>query len=154
MAHHCELAGLVDRSVDYLRAAGVASTRIVAIPEALSYFQRADAAMSTLEPSAANSRRHIDIILGLMEVGRFAILPSRLRELSARARQLSGRDGVSCDASVTAAILFQDARAKLQEGGRRGARHLRDLRADLQQVKRHLTTSHTPRHGWTLPHRL
>lgn len=113
MAHHCELAGLVDRSVDYLRAAGVASTRIVAIPEALSYFQRADAAMSTLEPSAANARRHIDIILGLMEVGRFAILPSRLRELSARARELSSRDGVQCDASVTAAILFQDARAKL-----------------------------------------
>ncbi|NRF67469.1 AAA family ATPase [Aquincola sp. S2] len=113
MAHHCELAGMTDREVDYLYAAGLASTRIVAIPEALSYFSRADAALARLEPSTRNARRNIDVILGMMEVGRFAILPSRLRALSERARNLSRMDGVTCDATMTAAILFQDARAKL-----------------------------------------
>lgn len=113
MAHHCELAGMTDREVDYLHAAGLASTRIVAIAEAVSYFTRADAAMARLEPTPRNSMRHIDVILGLMEVGRFAILPSRLRALSERARELSRRDGVKCDATMTAAILFQDGRAKL-----------------------------------------
>jgi class 3 adenylate cyclase/tetratricopeptide (TPR) repeat protein len=113
MAHHCELAGMTDREVDYLRAAGLASTRIVAIPEALSYYARADAAMARLEPTARNATRHIDVLLGLMDVGRFAILPSRLIALSKRARELSRMEGVSCDATMTAAILFQDGRAKL-----------------------------------------
>jgi len=113
MAHHCEAAGMTDREVDYLHAAGLASTRIVAIPEALSYFARADAAIARLEPTARNARRNIDIILGMMEVGRFAILPSRLRALSERARRLSRMDGVTCDAAMTAAILFQDGRARL-----------------------------------------
>lgn len=123
MAHHCELAGMTDREVDYLHAAGLASTRMVAIPEALSYFTRADAALARLEPTARNARRNIDVLLGLMEVGRFAILPSRLRVLSERARKLSRMDGVSCDAAMTAAILFQDGRAKLyssQYGEARG----------------------------------
>ena len=113
MAHHCEQAGMIDREVDYLVAAGQASTRIVAIPEALSYFERADAAIAHLEPTARNARRNIDVILGMMEVGRFAILPSRLRALGARAKELSQLDGVTCDAAMTAAILFQDGRAKL-----------------------------------------
>lgn len=113
MAHHCELAGLTDREVDYLQAAGVASTRIVAIPEALSYFRRADAALERLEPNARNAMRHIAVILGMMEVGRFAILPSKLRALSARARTLAQLDGVTCDDAVMASILFQDARARL-----------------------------------------
>jgi hypothetical protein len=42
--------------------------------------------------------------LGSMEVGRFAILPSRLRALSGRADQLSRLDGVPRDATMTAAI--------------------------------------------------
>jgi class 3 adenylate cyclase/tetratricopeptide (TPR) repeat protein len=113
MAHHCELAGMTDREVDYLYAAGLASTRIVAIPEALSYFSRADSAVARLEPTARNATRNIDIILGMMEVGRFAILPSRLRALSERARKLSNMDGVMCDATMTAAILFQDGRGKV-----------------------------------------
>jgi len=113
MAHHCELAGMTDREVDYLYAAGLASTRIVAIPEALSSFARADAAIARLEPSPRNAKRHIDIILGMMEVGRFAILPSRLRALSERADQLSRIEGVPRDATITAAIMFQDGRAKV-----------------------------------------
>jgi tetratricopeptide (TPR) repeat protein len=48
-----------------------------------------------------------------MEVGRFAILPGRLVALSERARALSRTAGVACDAAMTAAILFQDGRAKL-----------------------------------------
>ena len=113
MAHHCQHAGMTDREVDYLYAAGLASTRIVAIPEALSYFTRAEAAIARLEPTARNATRNIDIILGMMEVGRFAILPGRLRALSERARSLSRMDGVTCDATTMSAILFQDGRAKV-----------------------------------------
>ena len=113
MAHHCELAGMTDREVDYLYAAGVASTRIVAIPEALSYFSRADAAIARLEPNPRNARRNIDIILGMMEVGRFAILPSRLRALSERALELSRMEGVASDATMTAAIMFQGGRTQV-----------------------------------------
>jgi tetratricopeptide (TPR) repeat protein len=113
MAHHCQLAHDIDREVDYLHAAGRASTRIVAIPEALSYFSRADMAIARLEPTGRNVTRHIEIMLGMMEVGRFAILPSQLRALSERARKMSTMDGVTCDAAMTAAILFQDARANV-----------------------------------------
>ncbi|MEY2687578.1 MAG: hypothetical protein RL375_1776 [Pseudomonadota bacterium] len=113
MAHHCHLAGDIDREVDYLHAAGRASTRLVAIPEALSYFSRADAAIAQLGQDGPTVTRHIEIILGMMDVGRFAILPSQLRALSARARRMSLMDGVTCDATMTAAILFQDARANV-----------------------------------------
>jgi len=116
MAHHCGEAGLLDREVDYLYAAGRASTRMVAIPQALSYFSRAEQRMSKLAQSPANTRRHIEIILGMMEVGRFAILPARLLELGALAKQLSQRKGVDCDAQVRAAILFQEGRALLYLG--------------------------------------
>jgi hypothetical protein len=58
MAHHCELAGMTEREVEYLYAAGLASTRIVAIPEALSYFDRADAAIGRLEPLAERQAQH------------------------------------------------------------------------------------------------
>jgi class 3 adenylate cyclase/tetratricopeptide (TPR) repeat protein len=129
MAHHCELAGMTDREVDYLYAAGLASTRIVAIPEALSYFSRADAAIARLEPSPRNATRNIDIILGMMEVGRFAILPSRLRALSQRARDLSRGAGVTCDAAMTAAILFQDGRAKLYSS------HYTEARSIFQEIR-------------------
>lgn len=124
MAHHCELAGLADREVDYLVAAGRASTRVVAIAQALSYYERADAAMARLAPTAANARRHIDIMLGLLEVGRFAILPSRLRALSERARQLSQQEGVTCDAAMNAAILFQDGRANVYTSRYEAARRI------------------------------
>ena len=113
MAHHCELAGMTDREVDYLYAAGLASTRIVAIPQALSYFNRANAAIERLEPNARNARRNIDIIIGMMEVGRFAILPSHVVALSERARNLARVEGVAADAALTSAILFQDGRARL-----------------------------------------
>jgi class 3 adenylate cyclase/tetratricopeptide (TPR) repeat protein len=130
MAHHCEQAGMTDREVDYLVAAGLASTRIVAIPEALSYFQRADAAIGHLEPSARNAKRNIDIILGMMEVGRFAILPSRLRSLNERARELARVDGVTCDAAMTAAILFQDGRTKLYSS------RYAEARSVFQEIRR------------------
>ena len=130
MAHHCELAGMTDREVDYLVAAGRASTRIVAIAEALSYFARADAAIARLEPNARNASRHIDVILGLMEVGRFAILPGRLMALSERARSLSRMDGVICDAARTSAILFQDGRAKLY------ASYYAEARTIFQEIRR------------------
>ncbi len=113
MAYHCERAALVDREVDYLYAAGLASTRLVAIPQALSYFSRADSAIARLPVTAVNARRHIEIILGTMEVGRFAILPSRLVALSKQARALLQTDGVTLDPALTAAILFQDGRAQL-----------------------------------------
>ncbi len=113
LAHHCEGAGMSEREVDYLLAAGAASTRVVAIAEALSYYERADAVMSRLDATAGNARRHIDVLVGLMEVGRFAIVPSRLRALSERARELSRREGVHCDAATTTAILFQDGRANV-----------------------------------------
>lgn len=124
MAHHCELAGLTDREVDYLLAAGRESTRVLAIAQALSYYERADAAMARLEPTARNVRRHIDIVLGLMEVGRFAILPSRLRALSERARQMAQREGVTGDDAMTAAILFQDGRANVYTSRYEAARSI------------------------------
>jgi len=113
MAHHCLEACLHDKKVDYLCAAGVASTRLVAIPEALSYFSRAQETVAGLEPTPHNARRHIDIILGMMEVGRFTILPSRLIELGALARRLAGLDGVACDPLTISSILFQEGRAQL-----------------------------------------
>ena len=131
MAHHCELAGMTNREVDYLYAAGLACTRIVAIPEALSHFTRADAAIARLAPCAATATRNLHIILGMMEVGRFAILPSRLRALSDRARQLSRMDGVACDAAMTAAILFQDGRAKLYSSQYAAAR---DIFREIRQL--------------------
>ncbi len=122
MAHHCQLGGLADQEVDYLYKAGIASTRIVAIAEALSYFARADVAVSQLPTDARNARRAIDIILGMMEVGRFAILPSRLIALSEKARSLASSAGVTCDAATLAAILFQDGRAKLYSSNYADAR--------------------------------
>src|SRR5204863_3575639 len=93
------------------------------------YFSRADAAIARLEPTARNATRNIDIILGMMEVGRFAILPSRLRTLSERARNLSRVDGVTCDATMTAAILFQDGRAKLYSS------HYAEARSIFQEMR-------------------
>lgn len=133
MAHHCQLAGDIDREVDYLHAAGVASTRIVAITEALSYFSRAEVAVARLEQTGRNLTRHIEIILGMMEVGRFAILPSQLRALSERAREMSLRDGVTCDAAMTAAILFQDARANVYSSRYAQAR---SMFQDIRQLGR------------------
>ena len=124
MAHHCRQAGMIDREVDYLYAAGLASTRIVAIPEALSYFSRAEAALGQLEPTARNATRHIDIILGTMDVGRFAILPGRLRALSEQARSLSRREDVSCDATTMASILFHDGRARVYSSRYAEARNI------------------------------
>jgi len=113
MAHHCREANLPGREVDYLYAAGLASTRMVAIAEALSYFTRAEEVVGALPQTPHNVRRHIDIILGLMEVGRFAILPKRLMELGALARRLSQVEGVTLDAATFSAILFQEGRAHL-----------------------------------------
>jgi class 3 adenylate cyclase/tetratricopeptide (TPR) repeat protein len=112
MAHQCQQAGWFDREVDYLMEAGRASTRLVAIPQALASFERAAEIISTLEPSSLNTRRHIDTILGMMEVGRFAILPRRLQVLSERARLLARTDG-SFDVNTLATILFQDGRTKV-----------------------------------------
>ena len=116
MAHHCQEASLPDKEVDYLFAAGRASTRMVAIAEALSYFSRAERVIATLEQTPRNVSRHIDIILGMMEVGRFAILPDRLMELGALARSLSAIDGVDCDTATVSAIMFQEGRAHLYCG--------------------------------------
>jgi class 3 adenylate cyclase/tetratricopeptide (TPR) repeat protein len=116
MAHHCHEANLPDKEVDYLYAAGVASTRVVAVAEALSLFSRAEELVSSLEATPRNVARHIDIILGLMEAGRFAILPKRLMELGALARRLSQLPGVSCEATTIASILFQEGRALLYSG--------------------------------------
>jgi class 3 adenylate cyclase/tetratricopeptide (TPR) repeat protein len=113
MVYHCHEANLSEKEVDYLHAAGRASTRLVAIPQALAYFSRAREVVAALPPTPQNVRRHIDIILGLMEVGRFAILPKRLMELGALARELSRREGVHCDAATLSSILFQEARALL-----------------------------------------
>lgn len=124
MAHHCHLAKLPDKEIDYLYAAGSASTRMVAIAEALSYFSRAEKVVSGLEQTAPNVGRHIDIILGMMEVGRFTVLPRRLMELGALARSLSMIDGVSCDAATMSAILFQEARAHLYTSRYTEARRL------------------------------
>jgi class 3 adenylate cyclase/tetratricopeptide (TPR) repeat protein len=117
MAHHCHEAGLPGKEVDYLHAAGVASTRMVAIAEALSYFSRAQEVVARLEPTPHNVSRHIRIILGLMEVGRFAILPRRLMELGALARRLATTEGVDCDPATMSAILFQEGRAHLYTSG-------------------------------------
>lgn len=113
MAHHCHEAGLARREVDYLYAAGLASTRMVAIREALSYFSRAHEAVAQLPATPGNVSRHIDILLGLTEVGRFAILPSRVMELASLARRLSATEGVACDAATLSSILFQEGRAHL-----------------------------------------
>ena len=113
MAHHCQEANLPDKEVDYLYAAGLASTRMVAIAEALSYFSRAEKVAASLEQKPHRIRRHIDIVLGMMEVGRFAILPKRLTELGALAKSLSQVEGVTCDAATMSAILFQEGRAQL-----------------------------------------
>lgn len=113
MAHHCREANLPHKEVDYLYAAGLASTRMVAIVEALSYFSRAEKLVAGLEQTPHNVRRHIDILLGMLEVGRFAILPKRVMELAALARSLSGIEGVNCDAETISAIMFQEGRAHL-----------------------------------------
>ncbi|KQP15122.1 AAA family ATPase [Pseudorhodoferax sp. Leaf267] len=113
MAHHCEQAQMTDKQVDYLDAAGRASTRMVAIREALAYFDKAERLLATLPPSPRNASRRIDVILGLMDVGRFAILPRRLVELGQSARALSGVAGVYCDAERLSTILFQEGRALL-----------------------------------------
>jgi len=124
MAHHCREANLPDQEADYLYAAGVASTRVVAVAEALSCFTRAEELVARLPPTPRNVARHIDIILGLMEAGRFAILPRRLMELGALARRLSGADGVACDATTVSAILFQEGRALLYSGRYTEARRI------------------------------
>ncbi|HET8747435.1 MAG TPA: adenylate/guanylate cyclase domain-containing protein, partial [Ramlibacter sp.] len=124
MAHHCREANLPEREVDYLYAAGLASTRMVAIAEALSYFTRAEELVGALPQTPHNVRRHIDIILGLMEVGRFAILPKRLMELGALARKLSQVEGVTCDAATLSSILFQEGRAHLYTTRYKDARRI------------------------------
>ncbi len=113
MAHHCHEANLPAKEVDYLYAAGLASTRMVAIVEALSYFSRAEKVVAGLEQTPHNVRRHIDILLGMMEVGRFAILPKKVMELGALASSLSRIDGVTCDDETLSAIMFQEGRAHL-----------------------------------------
>lgn len=133
MAHHCHEANLPDKEVDYLYAAGLASTRMVAIAEALSYFSRAETVIASLPQTSHNVSRHIDIILGMMEVGRFAILPKRLMELGALARSLSGVEGVTCDAATLAAILFQEGRAHLYSGRYNQARR---IFAEIRQLGR------------------
>jgi class 3 adenylate cyclase/tetratricopeptide (TPR) repeat protein len=124
MAHHCHEANLPDKEVDYLYAAGLASTRMVAIAEATSYFSRAEEVVAGLEQSARNVQRHIDIILGMMEVGRFTILPRRLMELGALARSLSAVEGVTCGSATMSAILFQEGRAQLYSGRYAEARRI------------------------------
>ena len=133
MAHHCHEAHLPAKEVGYLHAAGVASTRMVAIAEALSYFTRAQELVSRLEETPVNVRRHIDVILGLMEVGRFAILPRRLMELGALARSLARTDGVSLDDATLSAILFQEGRAYLYTGRYTEARR---IFAEIRQLGR------------------
>ncbi|MFT3720737.1 AAA family ATPase [Pseudorhodoferax sp.] len=113
MAHHCQEAQLTDKQVDYLHAAGCASTRMVAIREALAYFGKAEQLLAALPPSPRNASRRIDAILGLMDVGRFAFLPQRLVELGQLARSLSQSEGVHCDAERLSTILFQEGRALL-----------------------------------------
>ncbi|SFM82594.1 AAA family ATPase [Variovorax sp. OV329] len=113
MAHHCQEANLPDREADYLYAAGVASTRIVAIAQALSYFTRAERIVAELPRTPRNARRHIDVILGLMEVGRFAVLPKRLVELGTLARNLAPIAGADADPATMSSILFQEGRAHL-----------------------------------------
>ena len=124
MAQHCHQAGLPDKEADYLYAAGLASTRMVAVPEALSYFSRAEQVIAGLPQKPHNVQRHIDTIVGMMEVGRFAILPQRLIELGAQARSLSQLPGVNCDAATVAAILFQEGRAQLYSSRYADARRL------------------------------
>jgi class 3 adenylate cyclase/tetratricopeptide (TPR) repeat protein len=133
MAHHCEQARLADKEVDYLYAAGLASTRLVAIREALSYFVRAEKAASALEQTAHNVERHIAIIVGMMDVGRFAILPRRLVELGAEARRLAQLDGVRCDAVMMSGILFQEGRALLYSSRYKEARQVFE---EIRQVGR------------------
>jgi class 3 adenylate cyclase/tetratricopeptide (TPR) repeat protein len=113
MAHHCQQAGLADAEVDYLLAAGRLSTRLVAIAEALAWFERAVEVLGRLEPSPRNVRCEIEAITGMMDVGRFAIMPARLRALSGRARELAHTEFAVVDLETFAAILFQDGRAKV-----------------------------------------
>lgn len=124
MAHHCQEANLPEKQIDYLHAAGLASTRMVAIVEAFSYFSRAEKIIASLEQTPHNVKKHIDIILGMMEVGRFAILPKKLMELGALASSLSRVDGVTCDAQTMSAILFQEGRAHLYLGRYTEARQI------------------------------
>lgn len=113
LAHHCQRANLPDREVDYLYAAGLASTRLVAVRESLFYFAKAEETLSRLEVNDRNIARHINIILGLMDVGRFGILPSRLIELAAKARSLFANSAFRDDPEILASILFQEGRAQL-----------------------------------------
>lgn len=113
MAHHCQLAGMRDREVDYLYAAGLMSTRMVAIREALAAFERAEALLDEVDDPTRHDERHIAVLLGMMEAGRFAILPDRLLALSDKARSLSTRHGLQRDANTLASILFQDGRARV-----------------------------------------
>lgn len=129
MAHHCHEAHLPNKEVDYLYAAGIASTRLVAVPEALAYFTRASDVVAGLEQTPRNAKRHIDIILGMMEAGRFVILPKRLVELGELARSLARAARVTDDP----AILFQEGRALLYSSRYAEARR---IFTDLRQLGR------------------
>lgn len=133
MAHHCHEAHLPDKEVDYLYAAGVASTRLVAVPEALAYFSRARDVVAGLEQTPRNAKRHIAIILGMMEAGRFTILPKRVVELGALARSLARMGGLTDDPETLSSILFQEGRALLYSSRYNEARR---MFTDLRQLGR------------------
>ncbi len=138
MAYHCELGNRPTDAVEYLRLAGLASTQIVAIAEALKFFERAYELIRPLPMTPYLAEQQIRIIVGWMEVGRFAILPDKLIELGERARYLISLEGVTCDAETKAAILFQEGRAQLYSGRYSAARglfvSLRKLGIDVQST--------------------
>lgn len=113
LAQHCQRAGWPQREVGLWCAAAQAAARVAAVGPALAAYEQASTALSQLPESSDRLVQQIEVLLGMMDVGRFAILPNRLAAMAAQARDLARQAGVELDASTRATLLFQDARAKL-----------------------------------------
>ncbi len=113
LAHHCRQANLPEREAEYLFAAAQAATRLVAVKEALGYLNRAEEILAGLAPSPDTLSKHVEVILMLMDVGRFMILPSRHIELAIRLKEKHAASSMRDDPGTLASILFQQGRAHL-----------------------------------------
>lgn len=113
LAHHCQQADLPEREAAHWHTAARAAVRIAAIKPALAAYEQAEAALSRLSQTPNHVREHIEVLLGMMEAGRFAILPDRLAALAERASELASKAAVELGPTARTALLFQDARAKL-----------------------------------------
>ncbi|MBV8621783.1 MAG: AAA family ATPase [Curvibacter sp.] len=113
MAHHCRNGQLLDKEARYLILSARVATRLVAVKEALGYLSRAEEILAGLPPSEENVSRHIDVILMLLDAGRFMFLPSTLIAYADKVKDMHARSARRHDLDTLASILFQKGRAHL-----------------------------------------